>query len=109
MSRSSSERTKRNVLNLIAELPPGRVTTYGAIARELQSTARQVASIMARLTPDEAATTPWHRVVGAQGVLKTMGRTKIRQAALLRAEAVIVSASGRIQNFNAHEYRFDEG
>jgi alkylated DNA nucleotide flippase Atl1 len=52
------------VLALVAEIPPGRVMSYGAIAAELGSRAsRQVGRVMAYGGSD----VPWWRVVHADG------------------------------------------
>jgi len=52
------------VLEVVDAIPPGRVMTYGDIARYLaMPSARQVGQIMARCSHD----VPWHRVVMADG------------------------------------------
>jgi len=53
-----------NVLELVAEIPPGRVMTYGDVAATLGSRgARVVGQIMARYGSD----VPWWRVIRASG------------------------------------------
>jgi methylated-DNA-protein-cysteine methyltransferase-like protein len=74
-------------------VPPGRVTTYGAVAEylSLRSAARQVGqALKAGLT--EEPPVPAHRVVNREGLLT--GRHQFsppeRMAALLAAEGVEV-------------------
>ena len=62
-------RFKSQVLEVVAAIPEGRVTTYGAIGRYLEVTARQVAFVLARLTDEESEGLPWFRVVAAKGVV----------------------------------------
>ena len=53
------------VLEIVERVPPGRVTTYGAIAAVVGGGPRQVGSVMAR----HGAPVPWWRVVRADGSL----------------------------------------
>jgi methylated-DNA-protein-cysteine methyltransferase-like protein len=95
-------RLKSRVLEVVAAIPEGRVTTYGTIARHLRITARQVAFILARLTHDESRRLPWFRVVGASGVVSTMklGAVGRRQIARLRAEGVPVTPRNKVEDFH---------
>ena len=82
-------RFKSRVLAVVAAVPEGRVTTYGAIGRHLGRSARQVAFILANLTDEESRTLPWFRIVAANGVVSTMklGAVGRRQIARLRPKA----------------------
>jgi len=51
------------VLELIERIPPGRVTTYGALADVVGGGPRQVGSVMAR----NGGPVPWWRVIRADG------------------------------------------
>jgi len=97
---------KPKVLALLSTIPEGRVTTYGAIARRLRVTARQVAFVMARLTKAESEKLPWFRVVAAGGVISTMklGAVGRRQIKCLAAEGVAVTARHKIEDFRAVEW-----
>ena len=79
-------RLRRRVLAIIAAIPEGRVTTYGAIAQRLRATPRQVAFVLARFTPEDSAALPWFRVVAANGVISTLklGAVGRRQIERLR-------------------------
>lgn len=99
---TAMERLKPRVLAVVADIPEGRVTTYGIIAHHLKATARQVAYILAHFTPEESATLPWFRVVAANGVISTMklGSVGRRQIARLRAEGVTVTPRNKVAEFN---------
>ena len=104
MARSSRlAQLKARVLAVVAAIPEGQVTTYGAIARRLQVTARQVAFVLARLTPEESAQLPWFRVVAANGVVSTikLGTIGRRQIKCLRAEGVSVTVGNKVEDFDA--------
>ncbi len=100
-------RIRADVLRLVAEVPRGRVTTYGAIGRELDVMARHVAYILAMLTDDEADEVAWHRVVGQGGLLKPTKRRPLAvQRALLDAEGIRVDDDDRVDAFEQVAYAF---
>ncbi|MFY1635834.1 MGMT family protein [Solwaraspora sp. WMMB335] len=81
------------VLALVERVPPGRVTTYGAIADALAETsgrasARLVGTIMAR----HGGGVPWHRVVNSAGRLPPGHEERART--LLRAEGCPLRGDG---------------
>jgi methylated-DNA-protein-cysteine methyltransferase related protein len=68
MSRSGASQEREEyveaVLSVVERIPPGRVTTYGAIADWLgQGGPRQVGAVMSGY----GGGVPWHRVVNASG------------------------------------------
>jgi methylated-DNA-protein-cysteine methyltransferase-like protein len=82
---------------VVAAIPRGQVSTYGAVARAagLPGRARMTGRAL-RVSPKEMKL-PWHRVVGAGGRI-VFPRTSLEareQARRLRAEGVIVK-EGRV-------------
>ncbi len=100
---SAFARNKSAVLAVVRGIPDGRVTTYGAIGKHLGLTARQAAAALSRLTPNESASVPWHRVVGSGGAISTMklGAVGRRQVARLRGEGVAVTPRHKVEDFDA--------
>ena len=87
------------VRQVVAQIPSGRLATYGQIAELIGAygCARQVGWALRRLSlPSEV---PWHRVVNAQGRismrLSREGSDWI-QRELLLAEGIPVDAEGRL-------------
>ena len=80
------------IWNVVASIPRGQVSTYGAVARAagLPGRARQ-AGFALRVAPEEL-NLPWHRVLGAGGriVFPKTSRHFKEQARRLRAEGVAV-------------------
>ncbi len=80
------------IWNVVASIPRGRVSTYGAVARAagLPGRARQTGFAL-RVAPEEL-NLPWHRVLGAGGriVFPKTSRHFKEQARRLRAEGVTV-------------------
>jgi methylated-DNA-protein-cysteine methyltransferase-like protein len=85
------------IWHVIAQIPRGRVSTYGGVARAagLPGRARQTAYAL-RMSPPQMHL-PWHRVVGAGGriVFPPASRNFREQARRLRAEGVSVR-DGRV-------------
>ena len=75
----------RHVLRVVARIPPGRVSTYGDVARMAgrPGAARAVGNIL-REAPDPGL--PYHRVIGAAGAIGGFGRSPHLKRALLAAE-----------------------
>jgi alkylated DNA nucleotide flippase Atl1 len=99
----------RRVWSVVAQIPAGRVTTYGDVAAALglRRVARQVGFALAALPPEQDDV-PWHRVVTASGrlSLRADGRPSAEQARRLRAEGIAVDARGGIRGFARLRYRF---
>ena len=93
-----------DVWAVVRLVPPGRVTTYGAIAQFLgmRSGARQVGYAM-NAAHTEAPDVPAHRVVNRNGLLtgKHHFGAPGRMAALLAAEGVAVDAGDCVVGFPA--------
>lgn len=104
MKRSERpNRLKERVLKVIAAIPEGRVTTYGAIARRVSASPRMVARVLASLSPDEADGLPWFRVVAANGIISSikLGAVGRCQIARLQREQVTITARNRVSDFPA--------
>jgi O-6-methylguanine DNA methyltransferase len=87
----------RRAVSAVRRIPPGRVATYGDIARLAGSprAARAVGNLL-RTCADPGI--PCHRVIGAAGALGGYGGNLHLKRALLRAEGIHVSLT-RIRGF----------
>jgi methylated-DNA-[protein]-cysteine S-methyltransferase len=88
----------RKVLTLLRRVPPGRVTTYGDLARLAgrPGAARAVGNIMREAGVPGL---PYHRVIASGGALGGYGGREGIKAALLRNEGVRVSGR-RVRGFH---------
>lgn len=105
MSKSIAfERIRVEVLRLVALIPEGKFTTYGSIAVHMNVVARHVAFVLSGLTEEEAATLPWHRVVGAEGRISPNmpPATAKKQRARLKAEGLMIDRQGFIKDSDGH-------
>ncbi|MBI3115573.1 MAG: MGMT family protein [Candidatus Kerfeldbacteria bacterium] len=80
------------VYGKVRQIPKGRVATYGQVAALLGAprASRQVGWALNRLKPNTKV--PWQRVLNREGriTIQNARATKDLQAALLRAEGVMV-------------------
>ena len=106
MSAEEARAFRDAVLSIVAQIPPGRVMTYGLIATLAgwPSHARMVGRTL-RYTP-EASELPCHRVVNVQG--RTAPGWK-RQRTLLEEEGVTFKPNGHV-DMSRHlwEPKFDD-
>lgn len=81
------------VVQIIRSIPPGRVMTYGQVARLAGNprAARQVARILHSLSRTEQL--PWHRVLNAKGEISLEGE---EQQLALEAEGGVFDRAGKL-------------
>ncbi|ADU68285.1 MGMT family protein [Erwiniaceae bacterium L1_54_6] len=95
----------QRVWQIVAAIPPGKVMTYGDVARLAGSprAARQVGGVLKRLPPGSQL--PWHRVLNRHGRISLQGDDLFRQRDALEAEGIEVSDAGEIE---LARYRWDQ-
>jgi methylated-DNA-protein-cysteine methyltransferase related protein len=70
--RLPPQKTKELVLQVVNQIPQGKVITYGRVADHIGVIARTVGWIMATLSDEEMEKVPWHRVIGANGTVPAL-------------------------------------
>ena len=73
----------------ILAIPAGKVSTYGKIA-ETTGYPRYHRAVARLLRGEHFDRLPWHRVVGADGAIKTSGASAKEQRARLHQEGVVL-------------------
>lgn len=88
MRRSRYSRFTTDVLDVLKQIPYGKVTTYGDVAKAAghPNGARQVVRVLSSLSEKENL--PWHRVVNKEGIIVLRGEGELEQISLLRSEGV---------------------
>lgn len=90
----------QRIWELALDIPEGRVTTYGALARAAGGggqAARSVSSILSKF-PNQGAI-PWHRIVYAGGKVWLTPDCEDRRKELYATEGIYVNEKGIIQDF----------
>jgi methylated-DNA-protein-cysteine methyltransferase related protein len=97
----ATEDRRNRIARCIRALPPGTVSSYGAIAKAAgwPGAARQVVRILRQIPG-----LPWHRVVGSGGAIKLIGENAAEQRFRLRMEGV--GFRGARVDMKRHEFRF---
>ncbi len=90
------------MLKTVRRIPKGRVATYGdvATASGYPGCARQVVWALRA-----GANVPWHRVLGAKGVIRLKGEPGFEQKLRLRTENVLVSGDRVDMKQFGHTFR----
>jgi methylated-DNA-protein-cysteine methyltransferase-like protein len=86
------------VYQVVRLIPPGRVATYGQIARTLGNPRAARTVGWALHSMPEGSDVPWHRVINARGIvsLGARGSGGAIQRALLESEGVVFDDQGRV-------------
>jgi methylated-DNA-[protein]-cysteine S-methyltransferase len=97
------------VWKLMEKIPRGKVTTYGQIAKKLNTKAYRAVGNACRKNP-YAPRIPCHRVVRSDGTIggfggKTSGKSVAAKTQLLREEDVEVR-NGRVVDFERVLFKF---
>ena len=101
---AAAEGLLQRIARVVSAIPRGQVATYGQVAAQAGNprAARQVAWAL-RVYAGRGL--PWHRVIGAGGVIRLpQGNGLERQRALLRAEGVAVDGTGHL-DLAAYQWR----
>jgi methylated-DNA-[protein]-cysteine S-methyltransferase len=102
MGASFSEKT----LKLLSRIPRGRVTTYGAIARQLKKPGAARAVGNACNANPYAPRVPCHRVVASDGRIGGYAKGTRKKIELLEKEGIRVQ-NGKIVDFEEKMWRFE--
>ncbi|KAI0737162.1 MGMT family protein [Daedaleopsis nitida] len=92
------------VYNVVRQIPPQRVTSYGHIAKliGMPSYSRHVGQALKFLSPNANPPVPWHRVLSASGVISSRGpgsdgATRQRDALLAEGVDVVLTRGGEMK------------
>ena len=91
--------TRQLIYAVVAQVPKGRVATYGQIAElaGMPRRARLVGHVLSRLATGNRL--PWHRIVNAKGQISARGddgAAALAQRRRLEREGICFDESGRL-------------
>ena len=97
-----------NVIQIIKQIPPGKVMTYGQIAKIAGSPrgARQVVRVLHSMS--KKYDLPWHRVLNVKGEI-SMGDEEffITQKTLLEQEGIVFNGENKV-DMEMYRYQPDD-
>ncbi len=79
----------------VRQVPHGRVTTYGVIAKIVGGCTARIVGYAMAATP-EGSQVPWQRVINAQGKISPRGYGSAVQRQLLEEEGVVFDAANKV-------------
>ena len=91
------------VIELALAIPPGRVTTYGRLARRAGSggmASQSITGILCRAEDRGVRGIPWHRIVYADGRVWLNEQCTPKRMALYKKEGIKIDKKGRIIGFD---------
>lgn len=90
------------VVEIALEIPKGRVTTYGAIARAAGGgpmASQSITGILGKAYKAGKTRIPFHRIVYADGRIWTSPEYRKKRMELYKKEGIEVDKNNRIKNF----------
>lgn len=99
----------QRVYDLALSIPPGRVTTYGAIAKAAgggSMASRSITGILGKAPNPKAI--PWHRIVYAGGKVWMNPEYEAARLKLYKREGIKLNDRGYIIDFEEIFYDFSE-
>ena|ERR1700728_1790637 len=92
----------KRVVDIALSIPPGKVSTYGAIARAAGGggqAARSITAILGKAYKAGQKNIPFHRVVYSDGRVWTGSSYDAKRKALYEKEGIKIDKKGRIEHF----------
>jgi len=106
MLQTFSER----VIKIALEIPKGRVTTYGRIARAAGAgpmASQSITSILGKAYTNGIKNIPFHRIVYSDGSIWINDKYKNKRLALYKKEGIKLDKNNKIINFKEILFEFN--
>ena len=92
----------KRVVRVALEIPTGRVTTYGRIAKAAGGggmAAQSITTILGKAHQEGETGIPFHRIVYADGRVWLSAEYETKRKALYKKEGIMLDKTGRVANF----------
>ena len=102
VTKKSSLTFSERVVKATLSIPPGKVSTYGRIARAAGGggpSAQSVTAVLGKAYQAGEVNIPFHRIVYADGRVWVNSRNKTERLKRYKKEGILVDKKGRISNF----------
>ena len=102
MRREVTGEFSERVLRVALLIPPGRVSTYGRVAKAAGGggmAAQSITAILGKAYDAGETRIPFHRIVYADGSVWFDAKHEKARRELYKKEGIMLDKTGRIQNF----------
>ena len=107
--RAAMQTFSDRVVQCALAIPPGRVSTYGLIARAAGGTpitARSITTILGKAWRSGEKDIPFHRIVYSDGRIWIDERLRTERMVYYRKEGIKIDEKNRVKNFQKVLYDF---
>ena len=97
------------VVDAVMEIPKGKVTTYGRIAKACGGgtmASQSITSILSKAYDEGVKNIPFHRIVYADGHIWIDSKHRKERLALYKKEGIEIDKNNRIKNFPDKLFEF---
>jgi methylated-DNA-protein-cysteine methyltransferase-like protein len=97
------------VIKLALSIPPGRVTTYGRLAKACGGgvmASQSITSILGKAHAEGIQGIPFHRIVYADGHVWLDDKYRAKRMQLYKKEGIVLDKKNKIQNFTDILFEF---
>ena len=99
----------QRVVEAVMTVPPGRVTTYGRLARACGAgpmASQSITGILAKAHREDGVAIPLHRIVYANGKIWVNDEYRAKRLKLYKEEGIELDKNDRIKNFEEIVFDF---
>ena len=109
MKKQEGKTFSERVIKAAMSIPPGRITTYGRIARACGGgtmASQSITSILGKAYDNGLKDIPFHRIVYADGRIWVDSHHRKERMKLYKKEGIELDKNGRIKNFRDKLFEF---
>lgn len=109
MVKKSGKSFSERVVEAALSIPPGRVSTYGRLARACGAgpmASQSIAAILGKALTSGEKSIPFHRIVYADGRVWTSSEYDAKRMKLYKQEAIEIDGKGRVKDFANRLFEF---
>ena len=98
------------VVEAVMSVPPGRVTTYGRLARACGAgpmASQSITGILAKAHREQGLAIPFHRIVYANGTIWVSDEYRAKRLKLYKQEGIEIEKGDKIKDFDDVVFDFN--
>lgn len=99
----------QRVVEAAMSIPPGRVTTYGRLARACGAgpmASQSITGILAKANREQGLAIPFHRIVYANGTIWINDEYRAKRLVLYKKEGIVIDKGNKIKDFDDIVFNF---